>query len=82
MLPNSRYACRGDEMDLDGAYFGTTFPHLFLIQFPELWPPKPVKVEAYVPRVFGFRVRLPDRGSAIEDDEEMEDQTQTSATHK
>eukprot|EP01006_Ploeotia_vitrea_P036399 TRINITY_DN66013_c9_g2_i3.p1 TRINITY_DN66013_c9_g2~~TRINITY_DN66013_c9_g2_i3.p1 ORF type:complete len:267 (-),score=104.22 TRINITY_DN66013_c9_g2_i3:721-1467(-) len=39
---------------IDGAYFGTTFPHLFFLTFPELKPAK--SVERYVPRVFGFRV--------------------------
>ena len=48
--------------DIDGAYFGTTFPHLFLMTYPTLRPmaaPLPV----YVPRIFGFRIRrdpLPD----------------------
>lgn len=39
---------------IDGAYFGTTFPHLFFLTFPELKPT--ADVERYVPRVFGFRV--------------------------
>jgi len=39
---------------IDGAYFGTTFPHLFFLTFPELKVPK--STEVYVPRVFGFRV--------------------------
>ena len=39
---------------IDGAYFGTTFPHLFFLTFPELKPPK--STEVYVPRVFGYRV--------------------------
>lgn len=39
---------------IDGAYFGTTFPHLFFLTFPEL---KPLKSnETYVPRVFGFKI--------------------------
>jgi len=39
---------------VDGAYFGTTFPHLFFLTFPEL---KFSKTDAkYIPRVFGFRV--------------------------
>jgi hypothetical protein len=42
---------------LDGAYFGTTFTHLLLMQYPELVPPPPVAVPEYTPRVFGFRVR-------------------------
>lgn len=57
-LPACRYGYRS-EQELDGAYIGTTFPHLFMMQFPELWPPAPVKVSTYVPRVFGFKVRLP-----------------------
>lgn len=41
--------------NIDGAYFGTTFPHLFLMSFPTVIPaPAPT---VYVPRVFGFRVR-------------------------
>lgn len=40
--------------NIDGAYFGTTFAHLFLLTYPELKPTK--KPEKYVPRVFGFRV--------------------------
>jgi len=39
---------------IDGAYFGTTFAHLFFLTFPELKTEKPA--EKYVPRVFGFRV--------------------------
>jgi len=38
--------------NIDGAFFGTTFPHLFFIVFPELWPTK-VK-QLYKPRIFGF----------------------------
>jgi casein kinase II subunit beta len=60
-LPANRCSYRNDESgeDLDGAYFGTTFPHLFMMQFPDLWPPPPCSVESYVPRVFGYKVRLP-----------------------
>jgi|Transcript_2509 casein kinase II subunit beta len=39
---------------IDGAYFGTTFPHLFLMTFPELIPQH--GVQSFVPRVFGFRI--------------------------
>lgn len=43
---------------VDGAAFGTTFPHLFLMTFSNLVPdPLPVE-SSYVPRVFGFRVHL------------------------
>mmetsp|Transcript_13958 Transcript_13958/g.25252 ORF Transcript_13958/g.25252 Transcript_13958/m.25252 type:complete len:386 (-) Transcript_13958:531-1688(-) len=41
---------------VDGASFGTTFAHLFLMTFNNLMP-DPLAIEsAYVPRVFGFRV--------------------------
>jgi hypothetical protein len=40
---------------IDGAYFGTTFPHLFLMTFPPSVPPPLATV--YIPRVFGFRIR-------------------------
>lgn len=40
--------------NLDGAYFGTTFCHLFLLTHPEFIVPKPT--EAYTPRIFGFRI--------------------------
>jgi hypothetical protein len=39
---------------IDGAFFGTTFPHLFFQTYRELRPP-PCSTK-YVPRVFGFKV--------------------------
>lgn len=47
--PRSEYQC-----SIDGAYFGTTFPHLMLMTYPTYRPPK--SVEKYVPRVFGFKL--------------------------
>eukprot|EP00559_Dactyliosolen_fragilissimus_P007560 CAMPEP_0184855478 /NCGR_PEP_ID=MMETSP0580-20130426/717_1 /TAXON_ID=1118495 /ORGANISM="Dactyliosolen fragilissimus" /LENGTH=386 /DNA_ID=CAMNT_0027350003 /DNA_START=284 /DNA_END=1444 /DNA_ORIENTATION=+ len=41
---------------VDGAAFGTTFPHLFLMTFSNLVPDGLSPESAYVPRVFGFRV--------------------------
>ncbi|RHY03171.1 hypothetical protein DYB25_011262 [Aphanomyces astaci] len=40
--------------NIDGAYFGTTFPHLFLMTHLTLVPSPPAQV--YVPRVFGYKV--------------------------
>ncbi|KAH7692806.1 Casein kinase II regulatory subunit protein [Dioscorea alata] len=48
--PRSKY-----QGNIDGAYFGTTFPHLFLMTYGHLNPQKPS--QQYVPRVFGFKVR-------------------------
>jgi len=47
---------------LDGAYFGTTFPHLLLMQNPALHGPQgwPVDDTKYEPRIFGFKVRRAD----------------------
>ncbi|EGG21600.1 putative casein kinase II beta chain [Cavenderia fasciculata] len=39
---------------IDGAYFGTTFPHLLLITYPELAPPKPH--QTYIPKIYGFKI--------------------------
>lgn len=41
--------------DLDGAYFGTTFPSLFCMLYPTLMPSATERV-IYEPKVFGFRV--------------------------
>lgn len=43
---------------VDGAAFGTTFPHLFLMTFSNLVPDRLTADSAYVPRVFGFRVHM------------------------
>ncbi|KAL5232133.1 hypothetical protein ABZP36_030909 [Zizania latifolia] len=47
--PRSKY-----QGNIDGAYFGTTFPHLFLMTYPHLKPQKPS--QQYVPKVFGFKL--------------------------
>lgn len=45
---------------LDGAYFGTTFAHMFLLTYPELIPKKSRSAtsgeETYVPKIYGFRI--------------------------
>lgn len=49
------YAPKSSRLEqLDGAYFGTSFPHLFFLTYAHL---KPSTVpRTYVPRIFGFRV--------------------------
>ena len=51
------------EEHLDGAYFGSTFAHLLLMQYPALRPSPPRPSPKYVPRVFGFKIRLPNSNS-------------------
>ncbi|KAK4804556.1 hypothetical protein SAY86_004373 [Trapa natans] len=50
--PRSKY-----QGNMDGAYFGTTFPHLFLMTYSHLKPQK--AVQSYTPRVFGFKIHKP-----------------------
>lgn len=50
--PRSKY-----QGNIDGAYFGTTFPHLFQMTYPHLKPQK--ATQSYVPRVFGFKINKP-----------------------
>ncbi|XP_040985668.1 putative casein kinase II subunit beta-4 isoform X3 [Juglans microcarpa x Juglans regia] len=50
--PRSKY-----QGNIDGAYFGTTFPHLFLMTYGHLKPQKALL--SYVPRVFGFKIHKP-----------------------
>ena len=40
--------------NIDGSYFGTTFPHFFLLIDPDLVPQKSTK--KYLPRIFGYKV--------------------------
>ncbi|KAJ7536317.1 hypothetical protein O6H91_12G064300 [Diphasiastrum complanatum] len=47
--PRSKY-----QGNIDGAYFGTTFPHLFLMTYPYLKPAK--SSQSYIPRIFGFKL--------------------------
>ena len=48
------------QSNIDGAYFGATFPHLFLLAHPELIPSatttNSATVSEYVPRIFGFAI--------------------------
>ncbi len=46
---------RSTACDLDGAYFGPTFPHLLILAQPAI-NDKLAGPEPYVPKVFGFRV--------------------------
>jgi len=42
------------QANIDGAYFGTTFPHLCLMAHPEIVPVKPS--QQYIPRIYGFKI--------------------------
>ena len=49
---------------VDGASFGTTFPHLFLMTFNNLVPDRLEVNSRYVPRVFGFKLHSNTRGGS------------------
>jgi len=44
------------QSNIDGAYFGTTFPHLYLMAHPETIPQGVGVGAKYVPKVYGFRI--------------------------
>jgi casein kinase II subunit beta len=46
--------------NLDGAFWGTTFPHLLLLTLNNGPTPPEKNMAKYVPRIFGFRVRKAD----------------------
>ena len=45
----------GKHASIDGAYFGTTFAHMFVQSFPDAVPQIKSK-QKYVPKIFGFRI--------------------------
>ena len=45
------------QANVDGAYFGTTFCHLFMQSYWEMNPAPPSGL--YVPRIFGFKIHRP-----------------------
>ena len=45
---------RGKGVDVDGAYFGASFPHVFLLTYPELVPE--FESKPHIPRIYGFRI--------------------------
>lgn len=40
--------------DVDGAYFGTSFPHLFFLNYPDLTVSNPSR--QFVPKLYGFKM--------------------------
>jgi len=65
------------QANIDGAYFGTTFPHLYLMTHPDMIPSKPT--QTYVPRVYGFRVNEASVFYANREDNHIQQQRQNEA---
>ena len=54
---------RQKHLDIDGAYFGTSFPNVLLKTYPELYPKDgPL---TYLPTIYGFKI-FGQKGSAFE----------------
>jgi len=49
---------------IDGAYFGTTFPHLLLQLHPDYDPPR--STLRYVPKIYGFKIHQTAREVALQ----------------
>eukprot|EP00754_Rhynchopus_humris_P012851 Rhum_TRINITY_DN14308_c12_g1::Rhum_TRINITY_DN14308_c12_g1_i1::g.80844::m.80844/K03115/CSNK2B; casein kinase II subunit beta len=51
------YPRSGKHKSLDGAFWGTTFPHLFCLCNTSLFVTLAKPTHSYVPKIYGFRVR-------------------------
>lgn len=47
------YIPRQKQLDIDGAYFGSSFPHVFLKTYPEHTPQGAPK---FIPKIYGFKI--------------------------
>ncbi len=66
------YIPRVKFVDIDGAYFGKSFPFIFFQTFPELIPDELKKI--YEPKIFGFKIfGMP--GSKYENRTMLDDET-------
>jgi len=52
---NDVYLPRDQKVNIDGSYFGTSFPHIFMATFQKEFPQKEEQVK-YQPKVFGFPI--------------------------
>lgn len=62
--------------NIDGAYFGTTFPHLFFLVFPELKPHNE-KVD-YLPKIFGFQLHKTSHQQSLQARKKLQEKSQQS----
>lgn len=49
------YLPKARQVNIDGAYFGTSFPHVFMQHYP-LAIILPPKIYYYEPKIFGFKI--------------------------
>ncbi|KAI9308183.1 casein kinase II, regulatory subunit [Cunninghamella echinulata] len=65
---------------LDGAYFGTSFPHLLLQAYPSLLPT--TQKQSYIPKIYGFKIAsdLPTPPLIEEEEEDQQQQKNSLST--
>lgn len=51
---NEVYAPHSSKYRLDGAFFGTTFPHMVFAVHPDIRPPQ--DIVRYTPKIYGFKL--------------------------
>lgn len=61
------YAPRNHCQDIDGGYFGSSFPHLLLMSYPDIVPE--VSKQKFVPKLYGFKI-YQKHGSAFKEDDD------------
>lgn len=64
---------------MDGAFWGTTFPHLLLLTLNEHYPALNAGDEKYVPRIFGFRIRRVNEVMAHQQQQAIENNSNSPA---
>ncbi|KAG9299230.1 hypothetical protein G9A89_013878 [Geosiphon pyriformis] len=65
--------------NIDGAYYGSTFPHMLFQVYPHLLPPK--NHERYVPRIFGFKIHDIAKQHRWQDQQREEQQRRIAASN-
>ena len=65
---------------IDGAFFGTSFPHMLLQTYPEYQPP--LCGQSYIPRIFGFRIHSTAHEASLKAKQEAKMQRQRSMQSK
>ena len=56
--------------NMDGAFFGPSWVHLFLAKYPDVMPKPPIRT--YTPKIFGFKI-CPSSAVEFEEEEEESD---------
>eukprot|EP01002_Notosolenus_urceolatus_P005270 NODE_2402_length_1127_cov_19.135436_g1997_i0.p1 GENE.NODE_2402_length_1127_cov_19.135436_g1997_i0~~NODE_2402_length_1127_cov_19.135436_g1997_i0.p1 ORF type:complete len:252 (+),score=45.97 NODE_2402_length_1127_cov_19.135436_g1997_i0:210-965(+) len=61
---------------LDGAFWGTTFSHMYLLCFPEMSPP--ASKTSYTPTIYGFKIAGPELIEQVNEKERLKKQQEAA----